>query len=568
MGLKNRINTIMSSTKLHIAVKDILDQLGVDTLEKKIFMNVLSDYAAFEEYPATKPVLKDVVTEGYGQKIFQAYKRSDKSVLSEINSCSKEFKKSHTYKADIVDYVFSSLAFGLGISSSVDEPYSTGLNPNARSSSGLLSELPGMLAKLKKEYEEKVQSLLVRPKDIVWDAAAYYTAESENELYLLAGKIQVISLQLGKPVDSAFLRIKDDVLAKAKKDKSTAVKKAIDSKKNEYSSALNKAYLDKETAFTAKGPALSSKSRELLSKIKDEIKSLYAESNTAYDHWCQHLEDKKFDSYRKEHASAYNAELSKKRTDYTKLINGALVKKTFFISRNAFFANDKISDINLLEVEIKELYDKMLTPYDDWCERQKRTLLGKYKVSVQRQILEVSLKIILPVLILLELVSSGYNYVSSADERNAYNVTMRMAEHEKDKGELNNAIASFMSAGESYDASFNAASYKDDAMRQADKCFETLQSQIDEKIAIGEIAESFRLITSIPHKYLETSQEKQDWVDKKKIELDNSIDAAVEKIAEQISSNDGTMSDETRKQIDELLKYSPNNYWLNFLKKK
>lgn len=49
------------------AIKSLIDAKGLDILKSPISLNILSDYNAFEEYPSSRFVLKNIISEGYLQ---------------------------------------------------------------------------------------------------------------------------------------------------------------------------------------------------------------------------------------------------------------------------------------------------------------------------------------------------------------------------------------------------------------------------------------------------------------------------------------------------------------------
>ena len=60
------INYIM---KLHESIKVVLSQLGYQIMTEKAFVNALGDFGAFSEVPSSKQVIKDIIAEGYAEKI-------------------------------------------------------------------------------------------------------------------------------------------------------------------------------------------------------------------------------------------------------------------------------------------------------------------------------------------------------------------------------------------------------------------------------------------------------------------------------------------------------------------
>ena len=87
--------------QLHTGIKDIIQANGVEPIRNIQLANILADYSAYDEYPATKVVLKDVLTNGFGQKIYDAFNKSGKSSLAEI----EKIKLSETVIKEPIDRI-------------------------------------------------------------------------------------------------------------------------------------------------------------------------------------------------------------------------------------------------------------------------------------------------------------------------------------------------------------------------------------------------------------------------------------------------------------------------------
>lgn len=61
---------------------------------------------------------------------------------------------------------------------------------------------------------------------------------------------------------------------------------------------------------------------------------------------------------------------------------------------------------------------------------------------------------------------------------------------------------------------------------------------------------------------------KSDWIEKTKIDLQNTVSEEVDQLAEIISFNGGHLTEDGKKYLDQLLAVSPDNYWLNLIKTK
>lgn len=73
---------------------------------------------------------------------------------------------------------------------------------------------------------------------------------------------------------------------------------------------------------------------------------------------------------------------------------------------------------------------------------------------------------------------------------------------------------------------------------------------------------------SIPTEYLYANQDKSDWIEKTKIDLQNTVAEEVDQLADLISNNGGHLTEDGKKYLDQLLAVSPDNYWLNLIKTK
>lgn len=473
--------------QIHTGIKDIIQTSGAESIRTIQLANILADYSAYDEYPATKIVLKDVLTNEFGQRIYDAFNKTGKSSLAEIEKIKQEYTKNTKFKKDVVNYVFDSICYGLGLKTSVKEPSSNSFDPFTNELDNILEKLPEMLAELKKEYEEALKTLLVQPRDIIWDAAAYYPASAENQLYLIEGKIHVICNQLG---------------------------------------------------------------------ISD-------------NNWCKNLKEKTLNSHRQRKINSVKEVLDTKKSDFTNLLNTALVRPSAsYISKSGHYSIDKISDIDKLEAEIKGLYGEMGIKYDDWCEKEKSRILSPYVVSDSNRIRQMVIKIAMPAAMFCGVGYYGVTYATSTDAISAYELRMETADGYLANGDYGKAIAGFMQASNQYDGSFRTSSYKDGALSQADACFESLQNKVASLIEVKQYGEVLSLMKSIPAEYLSANQDKSDWIEKTKIDLQNTVAEEVDQLADMIANNGGHLTEDGKKYLDQLLAVSPDNYWLNLIKTK
>ena len=288
--------------KLNIAIQTILKQYGVDFMATVKLANVLLDYRAFEEYPSTKPILRDVLNKGYGQKILDIYKANPTNIHNELLPIIDEYCTDNSYKKDHIIYVFDCLLFALGCLDSINEPFSNTFNPYA-TKGDILDTLAEQYDLLKKQYVDLLDKLVIKPNDIIKDAAGYYSTESLTQLYAVEAKILVLHQQLGKnEVEWCKTQLRDKILFYYQ-EKETAVKQKLQEDKDKYLSRLKSALIiPKKLGLHFSAYFDSDKSQEI-QDLSANIKSYYDELGLPYDDWC---ENQKNDLLSSHHVGALN----------------------------------------------------------------------------------------------------------------------------------------------------------------------------------------------------------------------------------------------------------------------
>ena len=99
--------------ELYNALKTVIELQGRDILKDPRLINILSDFKAYEDIPASKYLLKNMINEGLMAKLLLEYQSSPDA---ETLLASHRLSLSDTYgfKEDIADYVLNSLAYAQG----------------------------------------------------------------------------------------------------------------------------------------------------------------------------------------------------------------------------------------------------------------------------------------------------------------------------------------------------------------------------------------------------------------------------------------------------------------------
>ena len=120
----------MQKDPLHITIRKAVDQFGMNILNEVRLINILSDLGGFNDIPASKVILKEMIADGYCQKICDLGKKGRSfPFFSKKESVKKaegedwkhklaSFSAIITYKKGFenrhVNYVINSILYGLG----------------------------------------------------------------------------------------------------------------------------------------------------------------------------------------------------------------------------------------------------------------------------------------------------------------------------------------------------------------------------------------------------------------------------------------------------------------------
>ena len=191
--------------KLYLAIKKVIDELGIDVFKSSLAVNVLADYGAYNDIPAIKQILKDLISQGYGNELAAIFNASvDGQTGIKLQALQTKFIQQNGYKEDLVGYLFGSLGYAIGVTSVVPE-YSVAGNVSKQSSSkttGRISDFNAELIHLQSEYIEALNQLYESPNADSLALYGLYSAESNSKLWLIEQKIVIIYNALGQAYDN------------------------------------------------------------------------------------------------------------------------------------------------------------------------------------------------------------------------------------------------------------------------------------------------------------------------------------------------------------------------------
>lgn len=160
-----------------------------------------------------------------------------------------------------------------------------------------------------------------------------------------------------------------------------------------------------------------------------------------------------------------------------------------------------------------------------------------------------------------------YQYYKSSADREQFENKVFSGNSFLNTGDYTNAVESYKDAYNSYNA-MNSSSYKEEALEKID-------AVADKLIKEGEtnnecLVKASQVIDS--ELQLKLDAKNKERLTTKKNELENVIkertDNGRNTLIMNLSANHGKLDEAGIKLLDELLTLSPNDYWLNFIKKK
>lgn len=116
--------------KLQDALKKIIREFGMSVLREKCLVFLLSDYKAFDDYPAVKQIMKSIAEDGYGKELCRlGMDVSGEECLNYAGRLKKTLSGDKHFKPELADYAVDCILFSMGFVSSVREPSDHGFDP-------------------------------------------------------------------------------------------------------------------------------------------------------------------------------------------------------------------------------------------------------------------------------------------------------------------------------------------------------------------------------------------------------------------------------------------------------
>lgn len=214
-----------NNKKLHEAIRDIITQQGKSVIKDVRLVNILSDTVSFDDLPAAKAILRDILRSGYGGKLFELGDSGNGWRLK-VKSFTTELAKDHGYRTDIVEYLFNCIAYGMGWINRVDDFAPNASEETIHADSKASKETLDLNAELKKAKDLYLHTL-EEGIEIPTKGSGYYPAMVVNQLDFLKEKIKMLSDALHTDNTQWCIDKRQEMLNRYHKDTTGLKRRAI-----------------------------------------------------------------------------------------------------------------------------------------------------------------------------------------------------------------------------------------------------------------------------------------------------------------------------------------------------
>lgn len=226
--------------KLYEAINKVIVELGIDIFKSSIVVNVLADYGAYNDTPAIKQILKDLVAQGYGNDIISICSSVDNQTNIKLQSLKAKFIQQTGYKDDLVGYLFDSIQYAIGTSKDIPQYHAANREYEVPTSNarGKISDFNKELLQLQSDYIDSLNKLYEQPDVDSLAPCGFYSAEATSQLWLIEQKIILVYKALGQEYNDWCKSQKVKYLDSKTKNRRAILTEKLEAVKKNYISLL------------------------------------------------------------------------------------------------------------------------------------------------------------------------------------------------------------------------------------------------------------------------------------------------------------------------------------------
>lgn len=556
------------------AIKEITAKYGTIIVPTKQFVNLLDDIGGFKESPAaSKKIMKGLLESGYGEL---AYRIAEQRHLvpnwqNEVRKSISSYIAKSGYKDEIINSLASQLLFALGIISEMPKVESPS-TPKAQSSRNVIKDPKELLYSLKEDYTRALSDLLTITNDEYGYKYGFYSSDAETQLYVLEQKIHLVAKELENNEVTSWMAEEKSKVILRNRPTPAQIKQALDELfshlEQEYKSLMEQGVIIEDDEFGLKSATFPQNVVSDLASIEKKIITIGARRKEDRNDWIAKTKSD-FLASKSSPVSVRQGALDQLKSDYSSRLD-YLDKET------------KSGEIDFHDSDLREIRRKLINlgtllhkDMEKWCD------IENQKLSEERTNIAAKKKkrnIILSAAAGVTLLFGGWegtSYLSSVDNRAAYEQTMALAEQAYQKEDYPQALTLFQKAEDDYTSSYSSSSYKGKAHKKAvetsDKIIANWSQKVIPLIKEKRVAKAQMLTLALPKDLvLEGTSEKNYKNITTQIDEGLKIRSSqlVSELFNEIYTNHGQLSSSKKTELDEMLEVDTNNYWLNFIKSK
>lgn len=530
--------------KLHEAVKHIVVQFGRDIVKDVRLANILDDFNAYEEVPAAKTVLKAFLQGHFGDGLLiECDEPKRKSVVA-------AFSSKHGFQDELVRYVVDCLCFGIDKLKTVS-PYDAESTPVRKAPTVYdFSNLQQLFATLKTEYTTLLNKSLVTPKrGDVFTRSGYIPAKAEVELRLIANKLQIVGNAIGQDVKVWLKQTRDSAMAKIFVSKDKQIEEIdifLAPHKQSYTALAEQFVPD---YFT------DEEKKELKKKAR-EICEIASEHGVDLSVWCEEEKDR-----------VLKAHVEKLKRKYTSLAESLVTKprKTWAYTKSGYYDESALQQLSKERDELDSHSQDVGENLGAWCDQENERVLSQYIIPAKKKYTQIFTRIGIPAILLAAVGGGVADYQAQKPYREAYEQQIALGEKNLTSGDYVAAVKE-LNAAEGMYSRADAGEINDKVHGVVDK----LDADITSKLSSADLAGAVALIAQLDALPLSAEQEQYRTTVKSALQapIESEIEKAKNTLVTVIYSNGGKLTPEGNEILDNALKLSPKDYWLNFIKNK
>lgn len=262
--------------------------------------------------------------------------------------------------------------------------------------------------------------------------------------------------------------------------------------------------------------------------------------------------------------SDLKGELIAQKKEYRRLLDTLLIIPA---QTSAYYPASALTKLSHVEGKIKLLSDALKTNDAEWCRQEKeKKLKAHYKDTASLKLKAYSMVAVIAAALLLSGAYGTY-YIRSLGDIDNFNQSVQKGDSYMSSGLYDQAFVNYAEAYTDYDA-INSSSYKEEASMKMEEVIDRLieQGKTDNTSLLqAKLSIQNGLQLDLPREEKSRLQDKLQQIES---EIVSRVDNGCNTLILNITANGGTLNEDGKKLLQELIELSPDNYWLNFIKNK